>query len=195
MSYRADKLGDGRTDAGNDNTQRPILASGKNYMVCDLNDRGRMEIGHVFASGAVVGHATTHEWSRANPQLVKSYSNVFVGWFRAVGGVYAGDCGQHLTEQRAERPYPVSHDSIVYCFVMYNKIIFQFKNKDFLLLFYYLTLLVSRAAQHPKFDFCFSNFTEFKWPEISDICRNFIHVEMKIRHMPYGDHIRQSSQN
>ena len=34
MSYRADKLGDGRTDwrtdAGNDNTRRPILASGKN---------------------------------------------------------------------------------------------------------------------------------------------------------------------
>ena len=33
MSYRADKLGDGRTDwrtdAGNDNTRRPILASGK----------------------------------------------------------------------------------------------------------------------------------------------------------------------
>ena len=34
MSYRADKLGDGRTDggtdAGNDNTRRPKLASGKN---------------------------------------------------------------------------------------------------------------------------------------------------------------------
>ena len=34
MSYRADTLGDGRTDwrtdAGNDNTRRPILASGKN---------------------------------------------------------------------------------------------------------------------------------------------------------------------
>ena len=34
MSYRADKLGDGRTDgrtdAGNDNTRKPILASGKN---------------------------------------------------------------------------------------------------------------------------------------------------------------------
>ena len=27
--YRADKLGDGRTDAGNDNTRRPKLASGK----------------------------------------------------------------------------------------------------------------------------------------------------------------------
>ena len=35
MSYRADKLGDGQTDwwtdAGNDNTRRPILASGKNW--------------------------------------------------------------------------------------------------------------------------------------------------------------------
>ena len=38
MSYRADKLSDGRTDgltdrrtdAGNDNTRRPKLASGKN---------------------------------------------------------------------------------------------------------------------------------------------------------------------
>ena len=30
MSYRADELGDGRTDAGNDNTRRPKLASGKN---------------------------------------------------------------------------------------------------------------------------------------------------------------------
>ena len=34
MSYCADKLGDGRTDgrtdAGNDNTRRPKLASGKN---------------------------------------------------------------------------------------------------------------------------------------------------------------------
>ena len=38
MSCRADKLGDGRTDAGNDNTRRPILASGKksnfNHGVC-----------------------------------------------------------------------------------------------------------------------------------------------------------------
>ena len=37
MSYRADKLGDGRTDgrtdAGNDNTRRPILASGKNCLI------------------------------------------------------------------------------------------------------------------------------------------------------------------
>ena len=37
MSYRADKLvdgrTDGRTDAGNDNTRRPILASGKNDTV------------------------------------------------------------------------------------------------------------------------------------------------------------------
>ena len=36
MSYRADKLGDGRTDwrtdAGNDNTRRPILASGKKWI-------------------------------------------------------------------------------------------------------------------------------------------------------------------
>ena len=36
MSYHADKLGDGRTDgrtdAGNDNTRRPILASGKNIL-------------------------------------------------------------------------------------------------------------------------------------------------------------------
>ena len=32
MSYRADKLGDGRTDtdANNDNTRGPKLASGKN---------------------------------------------------------------------------------------------------------------------------------------------------------------------
>ena len=29
MSYHADKLGDGRTDAGNDTTRRPKLASGK----------------------------------------------------------------------------------------------------------------------------------------------------------------------
>ena len=28
MSYHVDKLGDGRTDAGNDNTRRPKLASG-----------------------------------------------------------------------------------------------------------------------------------------------------------------------
>ena len=28
MSYDADKLGDWRTDAGNENTQRPILALG-----------------------------------------------------------------------------------------------------------------------------------------------------------------------
>ena len=28
MSYRAEKLGDGRSDAGNDNTRRPKLASG-----------------------------------------------------------------------------------------------------------------------------------------------------------------------
>ena len=38
MSYRADKLGDGRTDgqtdAGNDNTRRPILASGNNSKQC-----------------------------------------------------------------------------------------------------------------------------------------------------------------
>ena len=32
----------------------------------NLNDRGRMEIDHVFASGAVVGRATTHEWGRSS---------------------------------------------------------------------------------------------------------------------------------
>ena len=30
--WRTDGLTDGRTDAGNDNTRRPILASGKNYL-------------------------------------------------------------------------------------------------------------------------------------------------------------------
>ena len=38
MSYCADKLGDGRadwqTDAGNDNTRRPKLASGKKTWFC-----------------------------------------------------------------------------------------------------------------------------------------------------------------
>ena len=34
MSYRVDNLvTDGRTDAGNDNTQRPKLASGKNKIL------------------------------------------------------------------------------------------------------------------------------------------------------------------
>ena len=28
----------------------------------DLHDRGRMEIDHIFALGAVVGRATTHSW-------------------------------------------------------------------------------------------------------------------------------------
>ena len=42
MSYRADKLGDGRTDgrtdAGNDNTPRPKLASGKNAYCVNLSN-------------------------------------------------------------------------------------------------------------------------------------------------------------
>ena len=47
MSYRADKLGDGRTDgrtdAGNDNTRRPILASGKNwYILCTSKPHGQI---------------------------------------------------------------------------------------------------------------------------------------------------------
>ena len=33
----------------------------------DLNDCGRMEIDHVFASGAVVGRATTHSWGHRAP--------------------------------------------------------------------------------------------------------------------------------
>ena len=33
MSYRADKLGDGRTDAGNDTTRRPKLAPIKKTQV------------------------------------------------------------------------------------------------------------------------------------------------------------------
>ena len=42
MSYRADKLGDGRTkgrtDAGNDNTRRPKLTSGKNEYIMSPYD-------------------------------------------------------------------------------------------------------------------------------------------------------------
>ena len=41
MSYRVDKLGDGRTDrrtdAGDDNTWRPKLASDKNYIWAKSN--------------------------------------------------------------------------------------------------------------------------------------------------------------
>ena len=43
MSYRADKLGDGRTDRGNDNTRRPKLASGKNLMLA-LNELFQIDI-------------------------------------------------------------------------------------------------------------------------------------------------------
>ena len=53
MSYRADKLGDGRTDwltdgrtdAGNDNTRRPKLASGNKRMFCGINCTHRVYIG------------------------------------------------------------------------------------------------------------------------------------------------------
>ena len=50
----------GETDLTKDNS-----ASNITWFDCyDLNDRGRMEIDHVFASGAVVGRATSHEWGR-----------------------------------------------------------------------------------------------------------------------------------
>ena len=39
--YRTDKLGDGRTDAGNDNTRRPILASGKNQSILNNHQNTR----------------------------------------------------------------------------------------------------------------------------------------------------------
>ena len=35
----------------------------------DQNDRGRMEIDHAFAPGAVVGRATTHSWGRAEQRV------------------------------------------------------------------------------------------------------------------------------
>ena len=53
----------------------------------NLSDRGRMEIDHVFASGAVVGRATTHWWGCPAPHggaskhaswhknMVNSYNN------------------------------------------------------------------------------------------------------------------------
>ena len=41
------------------------FASNITWLDCyDLNDRGRKEIDQVFASGAVVGRATTHDWGR-----------------------------------------------------------------------------------------------------------------------------------
>ena len=56
----------------------------------DLNDGDRMEIDYVFASGALVGRTTTHEWvacrsarSRATPHpdhhknVVNSYKNLY----------------------------------------------------------------------------------------------------------------------
>ena len=44
VSNRADKFGDGRTDAGNYNTRRPILASGKNKMTVPRSYLDRMSM-------------------------------------------------------------------------------------------------------------------------------------------------------
>ena len=46
---------------------------------------------------------------------------------------------------------------------MYNKTVFDFKNKDMLIFFQSIISLVSCAAQQPKLDFLFSNLTEFKY--------------------------------
>ena len=42
------------------------------YNCYDLNDHGRMEIDHVFVSGALVGRATTHSWGRPSPCCMRS---------------------------------------------------------------------------------------------------------------------------
>ena len=58
MSYRADKLGDGltdgRTDAGNDNTRRPILASGKKLHVEIIHYHQAVHIGSRFYIAALM---------------------------------------------------------------------------------------------------------------------------------------------
>ena len=46
---------------------------------------------------------------------------------------------------------------IIMVIVIYNRIVFQFKNKDIPLLFGYLIPLVSRAAWQPKLEFCLSD--------------------------------------
>ena len=53
-------------EAGDTNLMRVILLNKLHFDCYNLNDRGRMEIDHVFASGAVVGRATTHEWGRSS---------------------------------------------------------------------------------------------------------------------------------
>ena len=65
------------------------------------------------------------------------------------------DNGENISHwtTRAERHYLVGNDDIfiVMVIVIYDKILFQVKNKDFIS--WYLTSLMSRAAWQPKLDF------------------------------------------
>ena len=99
----------------------------------------------------------------------------------------------HLTKWRARRDiilFVIVLLFIVMVTVMYKSIVFQLKNNDVLLS---LNVLLAWCHVQPgsqSYNFCFSDFTEFKYSPISNISRYFLHFDMETDTL-YGDLIRQ----
>ena len=109
----------GDTDLTTDNS-----ASNITWFDChDLNDRGRMEIDHVFSSGAVAGLATMHStgdptrvWWSVQPRLLTQKCGWFLQYYILCHNFEHPMTAQHLWPMQNHDliSWPLSHQTATY---------------------------------------------------------------------------------
>ena len=154
---------------------------------CNKNDEDRFCMPFIGRLANVLND--NHQWeifllicrSFCSLHVVDNYCETCTATYSLVGSELQAVCvcwwsrpmgDTHLTEWRTRRDLillVMMLMFIVMVMMIYNRIELQFKNKDGLLLFWYLTSLVPHAVWQPKLDYCSSNFTEFRYSPITNL--------------------------